>query len=65
MSEGRGYTETTYGLRPTELEPDQRNEAVWTSTILCANCRHAWDEHCKAHLIPCCPGRCPRETTDG
>jgi hypothetical protein len=27
----------------------------------CANCEHALVDHCRIHLIPCCPGKCPSE----
>lgn len=29
----------------------------------CSNCGRPLFEHCKHHLIPCCPGKCPREET--
>lgn len=26
--------------------------------MLCSNCNQPLTEHCKVHLIPCCPGKC-------
>lgn len=25
----------------------------------CSNCRRRLAEHCRIHLVRCCPGRCP------
>jgi hypothetical protein len=40
---------------------DQRYEDVWTARLLCSNCHREIAEHCKSHMVPCCPGKCPRE----
>lgn len=29
-------------------------------SLLCDNCGAPMSEHCKRHLVPCCPGRCSR-----
>jgi hypothetical protein len=26
--------------------------------VICDNCERPIGDHCRAHLIPCCPGKC-------
>lgn len=28
--------------------------------MTCINCKKPFEEHCKGHVIPCCPGKCPK-----
>lgn len=46
------------------LDDGQTVDTVWKNTIMCANCGKGWAEHCKVHLIACCPGKCPKDTTE-
>lgn len=35
------------------------DERLVAPHVGCANCLWPISAHCRAHLIPCCPGRCP------
>lgn len=35
------------------------------SGIACINCGRPMADHCGVHVIPCCPGKCPGEISDG
>ena len=64
MSEPEYRRQTWVGGARYELDPRQRDDGVWKNTLLCANCRQQLAQHCKVHMIPCCPGKCPKDSTD-
>jgi hypothetical protein len=43
----------------SDLVAQQSDEHVWKNSLKCANCQCNLAEHCRVHLIPCCPGKCP------
>lgn len=46
------------GTRMAEIKPVEVTVRV---TLVCAACDRPFDEHCRKHLIPCCPGKCRDE----
>lgn len=58
-----GYVQRTWkGGDTRDLAPGQLDDGVWKASLICANCWHDFAEHCEVHLIPCCPGKCLKET---
>lgn len=48
-------------LLPPSCRPKRPGEPPRSTWTDCANCSRPAGEHCRGHLIPCCPGKCPLE----
>lgn len=59
-----GYVQRTWkGGDTHDLADGQLADGVWKASLICATCRFDFADHCKAHPIPCCPGKCLKEIT--
>lgn len=45
----------------TKRKPTTKTLGVRVEPLLCSNCGESMLLHCRAHLVPCCPGKCGDE----